>query len=168
MKPRASMPTTRSTLPRPKWTTVSSITDENATWSASNGVMSLKITPSCGQSGTSRIRERSLPVSIGTIAPPSAASPLRRRRPLPAGGLAALLGWAWLLRLALAGGGGGARRLLLQRFRLLLVRLQVQPVGRVRLEHRRLVGRHPRAAPGLARASAGRSLRRLLVGRLQG
>jgi hypothetical protein len=54
MKPRASIPTTFSTLPRPKCTTIRSITVENASSSASSGVMSLNTMPSCGKSGTSR------------------------------------------------------------------------------------------------------------------
>ena len=73
MKPRASMPTTLSTLPRPKWTTVSSITDEKATSLASSGVMSLKTMPGWGKSGTSRTSARRRSMSIGTMILPVSA-----------------------------------------------------------------------------------------------
>ena len=56
MNPRASIPTTLSTLPRPKCTTIRSMIVENAIGSASTGVMSLKTMPGSGKSGTSRIR----------------------------------------------------------------------------------------------------------------
>jgi hypothetical protein len=68
MNPRASMPTTLSTLPRPKWTTVSSMTEEKATSLASSGVMSLKTIPGLGKSGTSRTRARRRWMSMGTVA----------------------------------------------------------------------------------------------------
>ena len=56
MKPRASIPTTLSTFPRPKCTTIRSVMVENAMGSASTGVMSRKTIPGSGKSGTSRIR----------------------------------------------------------------------------------------------------------------
>ena len=56
MKPRASMPTTLSTVPRPWWATIASTAPAKATWSASSGEMSLKTTPGVGKSGTSTIR----------------------------------------------------------------------------------------------------------------
>src|SRR6478672_5105512 len=60
MKPRASMPTTLSTttvplVSRPAAASAVMIA-ENAWWSARTGVMSLNVTPSCGQSATSTVR----------------------------------------------------------------------------------------------------------------
>src|SRR6266496_3929829 len=69
MKPRASIPTTLSTLPRPKWTTIRSITVENAISSASSGVMSLNTIPCFGKSGTSRISDFRRSRSVVTSAP---------------------------------------------------------------------------------------------------
>src|SRR5215218_8744065 len=109
MKPRASMPTTLSTLPRPKCTTVSSITEEKATSSASSGVMSLNTMPCCGKSGTSRTRARRRSMSMGTMLLPVvavrrlAAAALGRAGRLPPGRLAPLLGRARLLGLASRG-----------------------------------------------------------------
>src|SRR5436190_4497678 len=59
MNPRASIPTTLSTFPRPYRTTIRSMADEKPSSSASSGVMSLKTMPSCGKSGTSRMSARS-------------------------------------------------------------------------------------------------------------
>jgi hypothetical protein len=44
-----------SMFPRPKATTIRSITHEKATTSESSGVMSLKTMPGRGKSGTSRM-----------------------------------------------------------------------------------------------------------------
>jgi hypothetical protein len=49
------MPTTLSTVPRPKCITSASTAVENATWSSSSGVTSLKFTPGLGKSGMSRM-----------------------------------------------------------------------------------------------------------------
>src|SRR5215218_7257865 len=114
MNPRASMPTTLSTLPRPKWTTVSSITDEKPTSSASSGVMSLKTIPGLGKSGTSRMRARRRWMSMGTVAvllSGLAPAALGRAGLLAPGRLAALLVRAWLLRLAAGRRRGGHGRL---------------------------------------------------------
>src|SRR4029079_9458134 len=103
MNPRASMPTTLSTLPRPKCTTIRSVIVENAMGSASTGVMSLNTMPGSGKSGTSRIR--ALISSISTDSPPLPLGrrallvlrPGLRRGPDPRGG-------------GLRGGIGRARR----------------------------------------------------------
>src|SRR6266571_9191101 len=83
MNPRASIPTTLSTLPLPKWTTIRSTMVEKAIGSARTGVMSLKTMPGSGKSGTSRIS--ALICSISTALPPFAlrrwASLLTRARP---------------------------------------------------------------------------------------
>src|SRR3990170_2982789 len=77
MNPRASIPTTLSTFPRPKCTTIKSVMVENAIGSASTGVMSLNTMPGSGKSGTSRIS--ALICSISTVSPPFAFRPLPLR-----------------------------------------------------------------------------------------
>ena len=103
MKPRASIPATRSTGACCPATSVSAqITVSNAVPSASSGTMSLKTIPGCGKSGTSRSRASMtvaasvamLTVAGGIVAaerrdaarcrPAAAAAPPRRRQPVRA------------------------------------------------------------------------------------
>src|SRR5688572_19754278 len=78
MNPRASIPTTLSTVPRPKWTTIRSMIVDIASACARIGVMSLKTMPGSGKSGTSLIS--ALICSISTTSPPLALG--RRLAPL--------------------------------------------------------------------------------------
>jgi hypothetical protein len=48
MKPRASIPSTRSTVTPAKWSAMASITNRNASGSPINGVMSRNVTPGVG------------------------------------------------------------------------------------------------------------------------
>src|SRR5215218_3367827 len=149
MNPRASMPTTLSTLPRPKWTTVSSITDEKPTSSASSGVMSLKTIPGLGKSGTSRMRARRRWMSMGTVAvllSGLAPAALGRAGLLAPGRLAALLVRAWLLGLAAGRRRGGHGRLGLGG----LLQLLIVVVGQLGLGF----GRGRRGAPVAGRGRA--------------